>query len=499
MGARKKSGQRIGGAQDASGGWQPVTWSVSPGRWSVLVVVLDDIGIDKLSLYPIGTDTMHTPVLASLAAQGVTYTQAYANPVCGPTRACLMTGRYPFRTGFGSNVRAGDYSLPDAEVGLGDLAASDLQIDYVSAAFNKWHLCAPLGDEEHPVRGCGFDAFLGHMGNLGSDVAYIDNPHHYRWRQVAANADGFDATVIEGPPFDASTFATSVSRRALQRWINEQTRPFVAYWSPVSPHSPFQVPPHELLSADTIAGIPRGFAQPLPVPDGSIEETDPELMRQYFHAMGEATDTELGRLLDGIGAKRDETIVIVIGDNGTPGEVISSGFDPDHAKTSVYQQGVQVPLVVAGPIVEGAGRTTRALVHAVDVWAAVAEVIGARPSVIAPGVVVDGVSFLRTVVEPGTLGERTRVFCERFRPSGLGPDGKVHPDRLERCFHDGFYKYVFLRPPNGSGTGPVTEEFYNIEDDPLELVDLKGTGTWSLEEQERYLMLKTEMEDLVTG
>jgi arylsulfatase A-like enzyme len=190
----------------------------------------------------------------------------------------------------------------------------------------------------------------------------------------------------------------------------------------------------------------------------------------------------------------------VLGDNGTPGEVISAGFDPDHAKASVYEQGVHVPLVVAGPIVDGPGRRSSALVHAVDVWAAVAEVLGVRASSLPAGLAIDGVSFLGTVADQGRPGPRTRVLCERFRPSGFDPGGGgLLADRLERCFHDGVYKYVYLRAPNGSGTGPVTERFFNIEDDPLELVDLKATGTWSPAEQDIYFALQNEMGDLVTS
>jgi arylsulfatase A-like enzyme len=411
-----------------------------------------------------------------------------------------MSGRYAFRTGLGSNVRnPGGYALPDEEVGLGELAAPPLPIDYVSAAFDKWHLTRALGDELHPIRAAGFGLYAGHLGNLGDDSPVLPDPHHYRWRQVTADSSGFSETIYEGPPFDPSTFATSIGRKALQRWINEQTRPFVAYWAPTAPHAPYQVPPHELLSADTIAGIPRGFAQPLPAPDGSVEDADPERMRQYFHAMGEATDTEIGRLLDGIGAKRDETIVIVYGDNGTPPEVLSAGFDPDHAKSTVYQQGIQVPMIVAGPIVDLPGRMCHELVHAVDVWAAVAEIVGTRASSLPAGVTFDGMSFLDTVADSERQGPRTRVLCERFRPPGFGSGGELQADLLQRCYLDGLYKYMFLRPADGAGTGPVTERFFNIEDDPLEQVDLKATGTWTLEEQERYEELRDEMEALVAS
>jgi arylsulfatase A-like enzyme len=471
---------------------------VTPGRWSVLVVVLDDVGLDKLSLYPLGTDTAHTPTLEALAAEGVTYTQAYAAPVCSPTRACLMSGRYAFRTGMGSNVRSpAGYPLPDEEVGLGELAQEPLPIAYVSAAFGKWHLTHVTGDERHPVRAAGFGSFSGHMGNLGDDDATVQDPGHFAWRKIGVKTTGYTETFLSAPPFDTTVFATSVQRAEVQAWIAVQERPFVAYWAPSAPHAPFQVPPHELLSADTIAGVPRGFAQPLPAPDGTVFDDDPEVRRQVFHALIEGFDTELGLLLEGLGEKRAETVVVLFGDNGTPGQVMSEGFDPSHGKGSIFQQSVQVPLVVAGPIVDEPGRTCDALVHAVDVWAAVAELVGTRASSLPPDTVFDGTSFLDTVADADAPQRRTRVFCERFNPGGFDAEGAPDADLLQRCYLDGRYKYVFEREADGEGSGPVSERFYDIDADPLELVDLRATGTWTPEEQWRFATLRLEMLDLV--
>jgi predicted amidohydrolase YtcJ len=92
---------------------------------------------------------------------------------------------------------------------------------------------------------------------------------------------------------------------------------------------------------------------------------------------------------------------------------------------------------------------------------------------------------------------RTRVFCERFNPGGFDAEGAPDADLLQRCYLDGRYKYVFEREADGEGSGPVSERFYDIDADPLELVDLRATGTWTPEEQWRFATLRLEMLDLV--
>lgn len=462
---------------------------------NVVVILLDDVGVEKIGAYgdPHGSQA-HTPHLNALAQNGVRFLNAYANPVCGPTRAALMTGRHAFRTGLGSNVRnPGGYALPDEELGLGEVVKTSPYHPFATAAFGKWHL-ALRGDDTHAVRATGFDLFDGHMTNIASES--IPGADNYYWRRVRATTATASSDLVQGPPWNTQTWATSVQRSALTSWIQGQEGPFLAYWAPSSPHAPFQVPPHELLSAATVAGIPRGYPQPLPAPDGSEGETDPVRLRQYYDAMLEATDTEIGRLLQALAQRHDETWVFVMGDNGTPSEVLADPYDPEHAKGSVYQQGVNVPLIVSGPGIVGPGRTIKGAVHVADLFATVAQI---SEAMLPPGLTLDGASLLPLFADPSLTGTRRSVLCETFTPAGLDHDGGCQPTEAERCFTNGRFKYVYEMVEDETGTPVVRERFYDLENDPLELIDLTQEEYWDHERHRTFRSMRAQMNRLVNG
>ncbi len=109
--------------------------------------------------------------------------------------------------------------------------------------------------------------------------------------------------------------------------------------------------------------------------------------------MIEAMDTELGRLLAGVDLAT--TTVIFVGDNGTPNEVIATPYNPDHAKLRVYEQGIKVPLIIAGRGVKDAGRQIAALVNTVDLYPTILRLAGVDPAAVLPGGrKIDGVSLL---------------------------------------------------------------------------------------------------------
>lgn len=106
---------------------------------NVLLIIADDYGVDAHSLYnPSGT-TAPTPNINSLAASGVRFTQAYACPVCAPTRATILTGRLGFRTGVG-DVASGASSLTSAELTLPEVITQNSNLSIAAASFGKWHL-----------------------------------------------------------------------------------------------------------------------------------------------------------------------------------------------------------------------------------------------------------------------------------------------------------------------------------------------------------------------
>ncbi|HTE05817.1 MAG TPA: sulfatase-like hydrolase/transferase, partial [Planctomycetota bacterium] len=105
---------------------------------NVLLLVADDLGVDRVGAYAAVPDPGHTPRIDALAAQGVLFRNAYANPVCSPTRITLLTGKYGFRTGMGLAM---NYALDTFEVSPSEVCLPEaLAPSYRSFVFGKWHM-----------------------------------------------------------------------------------------------------------------------------------------------------------------------------------------------------------------------------------------------------------------------------------------------------------------------------------------------------------------------
>ncbi|MHC5212741.1 MAG: sulfatase-like hydrolase/transferase, partial [Planctomycetota bacterium] len=153
--------------------------------------------------------------------------------------------------------------------------------------------------------------------------------------------------------------------------------------------------------------------------DLSAAASPAETPTPYYRAMVEALDTELGRLLDGLGpALQSRTTVVFLGDNGTPGEVSSRPFAKDHAKGTLYEGGVNVPLIVTGPRVKVPGTESIALVSVTDLFATVAEIAKVDLGQTLPGVPLDSRSLVPYLADPSAPPQRKVLFTELFHPNG---------------------------------------------------------------------------------
>jgi arylsulfatase A-like enzyme len=435
---------------------------------SVLLIVLDDLGTEKLAFY--GQSAAHppTPNLAALRQQGVLFTQAYASPVCSPSRAMLQTGRYAFRTGVGTNV--GSSTMNSEEVTLAEMLKAGFAgspIGYRCGAFGKWHLTT--GDREHPCAN-GYDEFVGPIAN---------NSNHFAWREITDTATGSATSRFVGDekhgPFDTSTYDASVVRAAALEWIGQQGGPFFAYVAFNPPHAPLQVPPLELLSPATQAKVLERHA-----PGDIVLPSDPDDALIY-DAMIEAVDTEIGRLLAGIPEQtRKHTLVLVVGDNGTHAAVTRPPLARDHAKGTVYQGGVRVPMLASGYDVRStpaSPATCHGLVSLIDVWPTLAELTHAQVGATDPGGdcgdgTLDGVSFRHLLSNPAAASLRTRALVQLFAPFGCyEPDPVLRPAKSAhvRALTDGRLKY--LRRLDAL-SGAYREEAYDLATDPQESIDL---------------------------
>jgi arylsulfatase A-like enzyme len=474
-----------------------------PYPYNVVLILLDDLGTEAVAAYDAVPDAddlpqPRTPTLDSLREQGILFTNAHVDPLCSPTRAQVLTGRHGFRTGVGHAVydtwTADDFALPATELLLPRLLGEHHADGYARAAFGKWHLAgrSPANDVDpvHPLRG--FEEFRGHMGN---------NTNHYSWRKV---------TVVETDPDPSSSIVTEWSPTIVVddalAWINAQARPFFAYVCFNPPHEPLQVPPFRILSSATEVRLRRSGYSPTNSPRANAPDPVRE-RRELFRAMVESIDTEIGRLLAGIEpARRETTMVIVLGDNGTVGSLIPPRLNgmrvPGYqGKRGLYTFGTRVPLIVAGPLVPApppGGWTCTGLVLGVDVYRTIAQVAGLTDADVdgalaAAGLTSDSRSFLDLIRAPAGAGGREYAYSEEYAPNGTpgGGCGVMVGTRrvIHRVYASGHYKYMRKAFPDGS----VREELYRLDSDPMEVNDLLPVGSGTLDEA-AYLDLSATMD-----
>jgi arylsulfatase A-like enzyme len=457
---------------------QPIPPALRP---NVLLIVLDDVGREKLGFYDMGVPTPPTPYLDVLRQHGVLFQSAYVQPLCSPTRAAMLTGRYAYRTGMGNLTNDG-YRLPLSEVTVPEVLRSGFpgpQHAYRSGIFGKWHL-APAPDYSHAIDS-GFDVFQGAMGNVGN---------HYHWTQVTADSSGYttDNVGSDEGPFDETTYTASVQTSAALQWIDAQPGPFFASMCFNAPHTPLQVPPLGLLSEATQAEIlSLGYAP------GQDLTDSPDKFRALDWII-EAVDHEIGRLLAGMSPRKlAKTLVIVISDNGTARGLVLDPLNDEHAKGTVYDLGTRVPLLVSGPLVEQQNSDAFGLVTATDVWSTIAEATGAAQPATGGE---DSVSFLAMIRDPGSASLRSSAFVQIFTPNGpYEPDPQNPPPGLvlhDRALTDGHFKYI-RKLVTGTDADYV-EEAYDLLLDPEEAVDLwPDLQHLPKADRDAILALKSEM------
>jgi arylsulfatase A-like enzyme len=388
----------------------------------VLVIVADDLGWSDVFPH------VATPNLESLARSGVTFRRAYSMPICTPSRHAMMFGRYGRRDGVlggARHIRAAEAPLAPGPLALAELLRTR---GWATAAFGKWHLDAPTHPLEDLTRPEGFETFrAGTRGNLGKD------PRGYeRWLRID-----------DGRETASSTYATLAVRDAFLAWWRGQEGPRFAWLAFHAPHQPFHEPPAELLPAEGARAHPTNTTE----------------RRTRYEAAVRALDRVLGDVLAELDLAR--TLVVFVADNGTPPRANSAAQDPLRMKGSVFETGVHVPLIVAGPGVR-AGAESGALVHVVDLMASVAEVLRVP---LPEGVAVDSRSFAPLLAEPSGPGARRTVFFE-IRNAEDPEDGTSDEEGVRSATH----KLRVVHGPEGA-----REELYDLRRDPGERRPLDGT------------------------
>lgn len=316
-------------------------------RPNVIVILTDDQGTIDANCY--GAKDLETPSIDALAARGVRFAQFYAAaPVCSPSRAGLLSGRYPIRAGVPGNVGStpGSTGMPAAQI---TLAETFKAAGYATAHIGKWHL--GYEPETMPL-GQGFDRSFGHMGGC------IDNfSHFFYWQGPNRHDLHLDGREIQRP---GRYFPDMMVDEASEFIGANRDRPFFVYFAINGPHYPYQ-------------GDPRWLEryQDLPYP------------RNLYAAFLSSIDERIGRLLDRVDSLglRERTIVLFQSDHGHSTEERAhfgggSAGPYRGAKFSLFDGGIRVPAIISWPGQLPENEVRPQLAHSCDWFPTLAELCG---------------------------------------------------------------------------------------------------------------------------
>ena len=331
----------------------------SSERPNILFILADDLGSESSAMYPDlynpaapnGHGQVPIPTLTALANRGVVFDNVWANPVCSPTRAALLSGLY----GHNTSVTTVGNILPGATTSIFELlSASPTTPRYKMAVFGKWHLSGPNGatNMTHVTKDTGVPLY---KGFLGSHIA-----NYYDWTLDSSTEPSKNTKVYSTTLLTDFAIDFIKNQKSGEPWFL-----YLPYNAPhgTAPNDGFQVPPKNLFSTD-VGGRPS---------DGKIYNADVPV----YQAITQALDTEIGRLFKAMqqAGQFDDTVIIFMGDNGTPAPAKDSAARIRGSKGSVYEGGVRVPLIVSGLGVTRRGREPQ-LITDTDMYATIAQLAG---------------------------------------------------------------------------------------------------------------------------
>ena len=421
---------------------------------NTILIIADDLSPDYFGFYPNHGDTVDVPNLRKLKENGILFTKLSSNPVCSSTRAGILTGRYSFRTGVGGIVGGvgGSNQIDTAEISIPKLLKKH-NPDIAKANLGKWHLKQPM-----PAVNLTSPLALGYDWSEGPFIGQL--PSFTNWQKYT-----------NGVLSNVTTYATTENVNNMITWLKAQNKekPFFIWLAFNAPHDPLHLPPADLHKFTNLTGTATDIR---------------DKPKEYFKAMIQAMDREMGRLFDSLKVmnKLDSTDIIFIGDNGNSTRTAQIA-DQNKAKGTVYEYGVNVPMIISGPTVVNKGRISDALVNTADLFATIVENFGYInwQSQIPSNKPVDSKSLL-PIIKNQSDSIRPWAFSEIFKLTTDSADGKSIRD----------LQFKLIRFDYG------VEEFYDLIADPLENKNLLS-GKLNAIEVDRYNYLCNEMSKLVGG
>lgn len=339
-------------------------------RPNVVVFLSDDQGWGDLSLN--GNKNVRTPAIDSLAHDGAQFDRFYVCPVCSPTRAEFLTGRYHAR-GNVWNVSTGGERLDLDERTIADVFHT---AGYATACFGKWHNGTQY--PYHPL-GRGFDEYYGFCSGHWGD--YFDAPVEH------------NGTIVRSKGF----LANDLTDHALNYIDQHRNKPFFVYVPYNTPHSPMQVPDEDYARLRD-AELPNRADNP---------STEDMGFTRAALAMCENLDRNVARVLKKLDdlQLRDNTIVVYFCDNGPVGTRWNGGMKGRKGTTD--EGGVRSPLLIRWPTKIPAGTKVAQIASAMDLLPTLADLSGVPTTGTKP---LDGISLRPWLIDKRDSIEDRKLF-----------------------------------------------------------------------------------------
>jgi len=414
------------------------------GRPNLILLLADDMGYADPSCF--GGKAVATPNLDKIAQTGLKLTSAYAaSAVCTPSRAAIMTGRYPLRFDIRRHFTDNEAHLPR---GVPTLPAILKQAGYATGHVGKWHLgglhVKHTQDRAHSIPGPhehGFDHYLCQIEEQPLRGKLMDKRQLYRQGGTCLLRD--EQLVPPSDPY-YNMFFTDINGTESIRLVEEfhrQGKPFFLNLWWLVPHMPYEPAPEPHWSATAAPGISED--------------------QHCFRSMVARMDYQVGRLLaklDELGIA-DNTFILFTSDNGGAYEADIGPYKG--GKTDLHEGGIRIPMIVRWPGRIKAGATSDAFVHFIDLLPTLCAVAGVTPP---PDAKLDGLSLLPHLTEGAPLPERGTVFWQLDLYKRLQrhyPKPQPYSTEIAR---DGRWKLLAM---DGEPT-----ELFDLQADPLEKTNL---------------------------
>jgi arylsulfatase A-like enzyme len=417
------------------------SWADATERPNILLVYVDDLGFGDLGSY--GHPIIKTPNIDSLAADGLRFTSNYSpSALCSPSRAGLLTGRTPYRTGIKSWIPhdSGVY-LRNEEITLAEVLKD---AGYSTAHIGKWHLNSDLGSNTEPQpTEQGFDYYYGHNAY---QLPHNHNPTNvFRGKTALPTQLGYTADLYADETID---------------WLQkrDESLPFFIYLSMAEPHTSFANPPayNQMYSEFTqgeVVPIPNGLEKP---PKDMLIARGPG----EYYANISYMDAQVGRVFDWLRENDlyDNTVVVFSSDNGPVTENWINWWEVNAHGSSggfrgrkhfLYEGGIRVPAIIRYPGVVEAGTVSDAAVIGMDWFVTLAKIGGGQ---VPDDRKIDGID-IAPVFDGEDLPARS-LFWALHAASDL-----------EFAVRSGSWKLML-------DTQGEPRELFNLAEDPLELFNI---------------------------